>query len=245
MAKDEINSVKTNKRFLIGLSYPTPFHVTRCRETVWRASQAIPPHRAGHYLALNGFLRGKGIKHKTLFLTEIGRGDVDVQGIPLERRTEIQQGLLDNETPVVNSSPVGIDAILLPLTVRNHCGAGAAEFSIDPKGNVFPYKLLHESEFLAGNLRESSLRDIWEFAPALLQLRGTTTESLPNCLPCSFRFICGGSCRASAYGRTNDLHATLIEECPSLRRQLRHNLWASARTALVPTPIPASREDLC
>ena len=197
------------------------------------------------YLTLNTFLRNKGVKHKTLFLTEIGRGDVDVQGIPLERQMEIQQGILDNETALANNSPVGTDAILLPLTIRNHCGAGTAEFSIDPKGNVFPCKLLHDSKFLAGNLRESPLKDIWEFAPTLRELRGTTMETLPNCLPCSFRFICGGSCRASVYGRTNDLHATLTEECPSLRRQLRHNLWASARSSLAPTPMLESREDLC
>ncbi len=197
------------------------------------------------YLVLNDFLHDRGVKHKTLFLTEIGRGDVDVQGISSSHRTEIQRGLLKNETDLVNRSPVGTDATLLPLAIRNHCGAGAAEFSVDPKGNVFPCKLLHESEFLAGNLKDSTLQEIWEFSSALRQLRRTTTDTLPNCLPCSFRFICGGSCRAAAYGRTRDIHATLLEECPSLRRQLRHSIWASAKTALAPSPMPVSREDLC
>jgi len=95
---------------------------------------------------------------------------------------------LENSVP---SSPSSLPA---SLPDRKGCLAGIHMCFISHQGDVYPCGYLPLS---AGNVRQQSIRQIWESAPLLAELRDP--ELLQGrCGACEFKFICGG-CRARAY----------------------------------------------
>jgi len=81
------------------------------------------------------------------------------------------------------------------------CLAGRRYLRITPHGEVTPCPYIPEA---VGDLRQESLKDVWETSATLLRLRG----ELPGgkCGDCDFRFSCGG-CRARAFAVASDLMA--------------------------------------
>ena len=77
------------------------------------------------------------------------------------------------------------------------CSAGISGIGIDSVGNVRGCESMYDEYFIEGNLRERSLRDIWEdengfsynrkFDPSLLSGR---------CAECEMGRYCGGGCRS-------------------------------------------------
>ena len=63
-------------------------------------------------------------------------------------------------------------------------------------------------ELRMGNIREVSIRDVWEKSPILKDLRRSLPWKLGGiCGRCLFKFQCLGSCRANAYALSKDLYA--------------------------------------
>ena len=85
------------------------------------------------------------------------------------------------------------------------CAIGDGEISISETGNVYPCQLLHFSQFCAGNIREQSLRSIYETSDVLRDCRKLTVLGVAGCKKCDIRFICGGACRARAFYEENRL----------------------------------------
>ena len=80
------------------------------------------------------------------------------------------------------------------------CGAGRAYCCIQPDGKVTPCVFMED--LVVGDLREQSLKEIWEEADVFRVLRDR--ENLKgHCKVCEFRDICGG-CRARAYAYFGD-----------------------------------------
>jgi len=79
------------------------------------------------------------------------------------------------------------------------CAIGDAEISISESGDVYPCQLLHFPQFKAGNIREQSLKSIYENSKILNLCRKLTVLRIPECRKCEIRFICGGACRARAF----------------------------------------------
>lgn len=79
------------------------------------------------------------------------------------------------------------------------CAIGDAEISISETGDVFPCQLLHFPELRAGNIREQSLKSIYETSEVLRSCRKLTVSEVSGCDKCDIRFICGGACRARAF----------------------------------------------
>lgn len=81
------------------------------------------------------------------------------------------------------------------------CVAGRRYLRITPQGQVTPCPYIPEA---VGDLREESLKKLWETNATLLRLR----SELPGgkCGDCDFRFSCGG-CRARAFAVASDLMA--------------------------------------
>lgn len=79
------------------------------------------------------------------------------------------------------------------------CMAGTQYCRITPEGNVTPCPYMN---VIAGNVRESSFREVWETSPVLLQLRDTT-QLKGRCGVCEFNQICGG-CRCRAFAAFGD-----------------------------------------
>ena len=76
------------------------------------------------------------------------------------------------------------------------CALADAEISISENGDVFPCQLLASPEFLAGNVRETPLRDIYLNSPVLAKARMVSVDTLAKCEECPIRLLCAGGCRA-------------------------------------------------
>jgi radical SAM protein with 4Fe4S-binding SPASM domain len=82
------------------------------------------------------------------------------------------------------------------------CPAGTHYMGIRPNGDVTPCPYL---PVFGGNLRESSLRDVWESSEPFLNIRQRKALG-GRCGKCEFNTACGG-CRARAFGSTGDYMA--------------------------------------
>jgi radical SAM protein with 4Fe4S-binding SPASM domain len=79
------------------------------------------------------------------------------------------------------------------------CLAGRSYMRIDPEGNVTPCPYMY---VIAGNIRESSLSEIWEGSSYLKLLREGNYRG--RCGSCEYTEICGG-CRARALVDKKDM----------------------------------------
>jgi mycofactocin radical SAM maturase len=82
------------------------------------------------------------------------------------------------------------------------CGAAKMTCCIAPNGNVYPCAFMQEQTFLAGNVRTSNFKDIWDRAPVFFQLRNLNVESCQTC--CRFE-VCRGGCPAVAFHTYHDI----------------------------------------
>ncbi|CAB1063256.1 Mycofactocin radical SAM maturase [Olavius sp. associated proteobacterium Delta 1] len=82
------------------------------------------------------------------------------------------------------------------------CGAAKMTCCIAPNGNVYPCAFMQERNFLAGNVRTSNFKNIWQRAPVFSQLRNLNVES---CQTCSRFEVCRGGCPAVAYHTYHDI----------------------------------------
>jgi mycofactocin biosynthetic radical S-adenosylmethionine protein MftC len=76
------------------------------------------------------------------------------------------------------------------------CGAAKMTCCLSPDGSLYPCAFLQEPEFLAGNIRETSLKEVWRHSHIFRRLRGLVVRSCEAC----YRFeSCRGGCPAMAY----------------------------------------------
>lgn len=85
------------------------------------------------------------------------------------------------------------------------CAIGDGEISISETGDVYPCQLLHFPQFRAGNIKERSLKSIYETSEVLQFCKKLTVLEVSGCKKCEIRFICGGACRARAFYEENRL----------------------------------------
>ena len=97
-----------------------------------------------------------------------------------------------------------------PINFWIGCRAGCQVIGIESNGNVkgclsLPSARHGKDQFLEGNLRQDSLRDIWERPGAFAFNRNFTEEQLTGfCAKCRFRDICRGGCAWTAYSHTSN-----------------------------------------
>lgn len=118
------------------------------------------------------------------------------------------------------------------------CGITLNSLSIDPYGDVFPCLQIRSK---AGNLRDKSLREIWESSPVWQQLGALTLNELPVCRTCELRSLCV-RCHGLALAEDRDLKGPAKVNCREAmaRRQAlidRGDLPADF-------PIPSHLQDL-
>ncbi len=88
------------------------------------------------------------------------------------------------------------------------CAIADAEISISPTGDVYPCQLLHYPEFLAGNIHDQDICDIYRDSPVLKECRQLTVDNLEGCSTCYLRYVCGGACRARAYHECGNIRSS-------------------------------------
>ncbi len=79
------------------------------------------------------------------------------------------------------------------------CAIGDGEISISETGDVYPCQLLHNEEFLAGNIHDTPIEVIYNEGKSLLECRKLSVDNIDGCKDCFIRYVCGGACRARAY----------------------------------------------
>ncbi len=86
------------------------------------------------------------------------------------------------------------------LAVYTGCRAGLTSIGIDSVGNVRGCESMYDERFNEGNLRERSLRDIWEDSDAFSYNRRFDPSMLTGeCAKCEFGRKCAGGCRSYNY----------------------------------------------
>ena len=118
--------------------------------------------------------------------------------------------------------------------IRNHCGAGLSEVSVDPEGWVYPCKLLQFGTFKTHNVRERKLIDIFNHHPLLKNIRSTVATNLSPCKTCIIRNHCGGGCRGIHFSFTHEYIKAHPLFCAYLRNSFELQAWAA--TGGVPSP---------
>lgn len=82
------------------------------------------------------------------------------------------------------------------------CGAAKMTCCISPRGDLYPCAFLQERPFFAGNIRENSVKFLWDHSPIFQRLRVLDVQS---CIDC-YRFeVCRGGCPAMAYHTYHDI----------------------------------------
>jgi mycofactocin biosynthetic radical S-adenosylmethionine protein MftC len=84
----------------------------------------------------------------------------------------------------------------------NMCGAAGMTLALSPGGDVYPCAFLSEPAFLAGNVRERSLVDIYRDSVVLGLFRDLDPAA---CSACARLPVCHGGCPAVAYFLTRSL----------------------------------------
>lgn len=89
-----------------------------------------------------------------------------------------------------------------------YCGVGSASLCVDYDGSVYPCFNTMNNRFYLGNVLHESLREIWNHAPVLTELRELRINTMnPKCAECDVRFYCGGGCRGETFAITGDLYS--------------------------------------
>lgn len=108
------------------------------------------------------------------------------------------------------------DQILHPF---QGCAAGLSVVGIDSVGNVRGCESLYDERFIEGNLRERSLKDIWESPDSFAYNRQFRPELLGGkCGRCDKGRICAGGCRSF-----NAFHGALYENVNCAKED---GIWA-------------------
>ena len=113
-----------------------------------------------------------------------------------------------------DSSYIGFDESLKPgvtrMVKRDLCSAGHRMLSVGADGGVYPCAGLMYPEFLAGNIREKPLEEIWKESPVLKKIRRLSVSQIPECKDCPIRYMCGGGCLVDIFWE----HKTLYRKTP-------------------------------
>jgi radical SAM protein with 4Fe4S-binding SPASM domain len=119
------------------------------------------------------------------------------------------------------------------------CGIATNALVIDPRGNVSPCVQVRTR---IGNLREKSLRELWESSPVWNELSHITVSQLPVCSVCELQSVCV-RCHGLARLEDGDLRAPATINCLEAlaRRQVLIEKGALAPEKF---PIPAHLRDV-
>ncbi len=87
------------------------------------------------------------------------------------------------------------------------CGAGLDSVGIDSIGNVRGCESMYSDIFIEGNLRDRSLKSIWDDPDAFSYNRKFTNDLLTgSCAGCIYGSICAGGCRSYNYFTSGELY---------------------------------------
>jgi radical SAM protein with 4Fe4S-binding SPASM domain len=109
--------------------------------------------------------------------------------------------------PVIGAHCYGYYSKILPGCSWEGCTAGISSIGITSDGGIVGCLSMGNNRFIEGNIREKSLREIWEDPNNFAYNRKFSKEQLgPNCKDCKYGAICKGGCNAMSYTLTGRFH---------------------------------------
>lgn len=111
------------------------------------------------------------------------------------------------DIPVIGAHCYGYYSEILPGCKWDGCPAGISSIGITSDGGIVGCLAMGNDRFIEGNLRDESLREIWENPNNFSYNRKFDKSQLgPNCRNCKHGAECRGGCNAMSYSITNRLH---------------------------------------
>lgn len=118
-----------------------------------------------------------------------------------------------------------------------NCGFGVGTLSIDADAKVYPCHWLHDAEWQAGDLYEETLADVYHNSPVFRRCRNTRVDQdIKACTDCSFKYFCGGGCRARALSRGGAVE-TCDPACAWMRQYYEQAFWTDFEWTSVRPPL--------
>jgi radical SAM protein with 4Fe4S-binding SPASM domain len=106
------------------------------------------------------------------------------------------------------------------------CGGGVLTMGLESHGDVKGCSAMSSEGFVAGNLRTSKLRDLWQTAPELRYMRDFKLDNLWGyCRECYYGEVCRGGCLWTAatllgrWGNNPYCHHRALEKLAAGRRE--------------------------
>ena len=166
-----------------------------------------------------------GMENGELGPTSLRARDEQLAEFFADRRAGIWESLVANAHVADEQLPV--DA--------TPCQAGQAVLGINPQGHVWPCNSLPVD---CGDLRETTLRDIWFESQEMLRIRHLKWSDIPECRVCELRRHCS-RCHAVAMLEDGRLAGPALESCRQavIKRDLlrERGLVSAEDTAMPPT----------
>jgi len=127
---------------------------------------------------------------------------VNAKCAPHYIKTVLENASVETDPSSTDAESPGLSPIRIYSGGAGGCPAGTHYMGIRPNGDVTPCPYL---PVFAGNLRGSSLADLWTSSEVFTDIRRRSSLG-GRCGDCEMNAHCGG-CRARAYGMTGDLMA--------------------------------------
>ena len=131
-----------------------------------------------------------------------------------------------HENPKIRvGRPINFCPLIDASIPKEECNAGITRCLISPNGNVVPCPAFKRNgDYLAGNVKVSSLADIWRYSPIWSDFRHFDyTKMNEPCRSCEHLQWCQGGCKAQRIleNENGNLYAAPDPHCfaPSSRRQ--------------------------
>ncbi|MBU6999383.1 MAG: radical SAM protein [Theionarchaea archaeon] len=104
--------------------------------------------------------------------------------------------------------------ISMLVVPRERCSIGTSPV-ITPAGDVYPCMLTKYESLRLGNIRESTLQEIWKHSEVLQELYSLDVHKVEPCKTCKHRYFCGGGCRGHAFAYHETLYKKDPYRCPA------------------------------
>lgn len=103
---------------------------------------------------------------------------------------------------------------------RERCSIGTTVL-IAPNGDVYPCMLTRYKELKLGNLRETSMKSIYEHSELLQELFTWDVTDFAPCCDCWNRYYCGGGCRGCAFAYRGTIYTNDPYSCDARKKFAR------------------------
>jgi len=80
----------------------------------------------------------------------------------------------------------------------SYCGVGTSSCAIRPDGALVLCPMLSEERYVAGNVLENQIEDLWVQSPVFTPLRNHSVDDIAGCKTCEHKMSCAAGCKAKA-----------------------------------------------